>query len=60
MTRQWTMAAAHSRKRGSSHLFYIAEIVSRLDVAALQEVKLDLGGLRPLMKALGLEWLDPD
>jgi hypothetical protein len=34
---------------GPEPLLYIAEIISRLDVVALQEVKRDLGGLRLLM-----------
>ena len=34
----------------------IAEIVSRFDVVALQEVRRDLGGLRGHAEALGPEW----
>jgi hypothetical protein len=45
-----------SPKRGLSHVLYIAEIISRLDVVALQEVKGDLGALRLLMQTLGPEW----
>jgi len=56
VTRQWTTGADDSPKRGLNHVLYIAEIISRLDVVALQEVKRDLGGLRLLMQALGPEW----
>jgi hypothetical protein len=34
----------------------LAEIVSRFDVVAQQEVKRDIGGLRRLMQALGSNW----
>jgi len=56
VTQQWTTGPGDSPKRGLSHVLYLAEIVSRFDVVALQEVKRDLGGLRLLMQALGPEW----
>jgi endonuclease/exonuclease/phosphatase family metal-dependent hydrolase len=56
VTREWTTGPDDSPKRSLSHVLYIAEIISRLDVVALQEVKRDLGGLRLLMQALGPEW----
>jgi endonuclease/exonuclease/phosphatase family metal-dependent hydrolase len=56
VTQQWTTGAGDSPKRGLSHVLYIAEIISRFDVVALQEIKRDLEGLRLLMRALGPDW----
>jgi endonuclease/exonuclease/phosphatase family metal-dependent hydrolase len=42
--------------RGKEPLFYIAEIISRFDIAAVQEVKEDLTALKKLMKILGSYW----
>ncbi len=55
-TPKWSPSASDSPKRGLGHVKCIAEIVSRFDVVALQEVKRDLGGLRLLMQALGPAW----
>jgi len=56
VTQQWATGPGDSPKRCLTDVLAIAEIVSRFDVIALQEVKRDLGGLRALMRALGPEW----
>lgn len=50
----WGSAPDDSPKRNLRDV--LAEIISRFDVVALQEVKRDLGGLRRLMEALGPNW----
>jgi hypothetical protein len=45
-----------SPKRNLRALAYIAEIIRRLDVVAIQEVKEDLSGLLLLMEWLGPDW----
>jgi endonuclease/exonuclease/phosphatase family metal-dependent hydrolase len=45
-----------SPKRNQRALAYILEIVRRLDVIAIQEVKRDLSGIRMLLEWLGLDW----
>lgn len=42
--------------RSKEPLFYIAEIISRFDIVAVQEVKEDLTALKKLMKILGSYW----
>lgn len=42
--------------RGKEPLFYIAELISRFDVVAVQEVKEDLSALKKLMRILGGYW----
>jgi len=42
--------------RAKEPLFYIAEIISRFDVVAVQEVKEDLTALKKLMRILGSYW----
>ena len=56
LTRKWEAGAADSPKRDYRALWAIAEIVSRFDVVALQEVGGDLAALRTLMKTLGPSW----
>lgn len=56
VTPKWTTGPTDSPKRSLADVRCIAEIVSRFDVVALQEVKRDLGGLRLLLQALGPEW----
>ena len=56
VTEKWTTGPTDSPKRGLGHVLYIAEIISRLDVVAIQEIRRDLGGLRRLMRALGPDW----
>lgn len=43
-------------KRIDEALFYIAEIVSRFDLMAVQEVRDDLAGLNKVMRILGKWW----
>jgi endonuclease/exonuclease/phosphatase family metal-dependent hydrolase len=43
-----------NRRKESMH--YIAEIVSRFDLVAVQEVSANMGGLEKLMKLLGPNW----
>lgn len=54
LTMKWDAAANDSPKRDLHALRAIAEIVSRFDVIAIQEVKGDLRGLRHLLKALNI------
>jgi len=42
--------------RSSDAFYFIAEIVSRFDLVAVQEVRRDLTALRTLMKHLGWQW----
>ncbi|MBS1636164.1 MAG: endonuclease/exonuclease/phosphatase family protein [Bacteroidetes bacterium] len=49
-------STAHQPKRDMAALECIAEIVSRFDVVAIQEVKDNLKCLRHLMKLLGPHW----
>lgn len=53
---KWESAATDSPKRNLRDVLCLAEVISRFDVVALQEVKRDLGGLRRLMEALGPNW----
>ncbi|MDP7164926.1 MAG: endonuclease/exonuclease/phosphatase family protein [Alphaproteobacteria bacterium] len=56
LTRKWTAADSDSPKRDLRGLLAIAEIISRFDVVAVQEVGGDLRALRTLMKVLGPNW----
>ncbi|WP_088284800.1 endonuclease/exonuclease/phosphatase family protein [Ideonella sp. A 288] len=56
LTEQWNSGPADSPKRDWRALWAIAEIVSRFDVIAIQEVGGDLRALRTLMKTLGPRW----
>ena len=56
LTEAWLAGASDSPKRDWRALWAIAEIVSRFDVVALQEVTGDLRALRTLMKTLGPQW----
>lgn len=56
LTAKWSAGPSDSPKRDWRALWAIAEIVSRFDVVALQEVGGDLGALRTLMKTLGPTW----
>jgi hypothetical protein len=53
---KWESAATDSPKRNLRDVLCLAEVISRFDVVALQEVKRDLDGLRRLMEALGPNW----
>lgn len=56
LTDSFAAAATDSPKRDLRALSYIAEIVGRFDVIALQEVRGNLKALRHLLKALGDDW----
>src|SRR3972149_6185843 len=43
-------------KRNLRSLAYLAEVIHRMDVVAVQEVKRDLSGVRLLMDFLGPDW----
>jgi endonuclease/exonuclease/phosphatase family metal-dependent hydrolase len=56
LTRDWTAGGDDSPKRDLRGLRAIGEIIRRLDIIALQEVKGDLHALRDLVKWLGSNW----
>ncbi|WP_210760665.1 endonuclease/exonuclease/phosphatase family protein [Azohydromonas sediminis] len=56
LTEKWDAGARDTPKRDWRALWAIAEIVSRFDVVALQEVTGNLRALRTLMKTLGPRW----
>ncbi|MEO1038946.1 MAG: endonuclease/exonuclease/phosphatase family protein [Pseudomonadota bacterium] len=56
LTERWRSRESDSPKRNLRGLLYIAEIISRFDVVALQEVKGNFKALRELMKTLGPSW----
>lgn len=55
-TPRWETAADDSPKRNLADLHYIAEIISRFDIVAIQETKDDLEALRVVMSLLGPDW----
>ena len=56
LTKKWTTNDKDSPKRNLHALLCIAEIISRFDVVAIQEVKGNLKCLRHMMKLLGRDW----
>jgi hypothetical protein len=56
LTLSWQAGPSESPKRDLRALNVIAEIVSRFDVIAIQEVKGNIRALRHLLKALGPSW----
>jgi endonuclease/exonuclease/phosphatase family metal-dependent hydrolase len=56
LTEQWLAGPNDTPKRDFRGLWAVAEIISRFDVVALQEVCGDLRALRTLMKTLGPGW----
>jgi endonuclease/exonuclease/phosphatase family metal-dependent hydrolase len=52
----WTNAAGVSPKRNLADVWAIAEILSRFDVIAVQEVRDDLQALRAIVSSLGPDW----
>lgn len=56
VTKKWRAAAGESPARDLYALRCIAEIISRFDVVAIQEVQDNIRGLRHLLKKLGPEW----
>jgi len=55
-TPKWETASSDSPKRNLADLHYIAEIVSRFDILAIQETKDNLKALRVIMNLLGSDW----
>jgi endonuclease/exonuclease/phosphatase family metal-dependent hydrolase len=53
LTDKWESASDDSPKRDLGCLLRIAEVVSRFDVVAIQEVQADIRALRHLLKVLG-------
>ena len=51
----WNIRDFGNNRRGES-LHYMAEIISRFDLVAVQEVARDLGGLKKLVDFLGHNW----
>jgi len=56
LTEKWRSGSDDSPKRDWRALWAIADIVSRFDIVALQEVTGDLKALRTLLKTLGPRW----
>lgn len=56
LTRKWQSTQDDSPRRDLADVRYIAEIISRFDVIALQEVKSNIRALRDTMKLLGENW----
>ncbi len=56
LTEKWQAAPNDSPKRDRHALRLIAEVVSRFDVTAIQEVLSDLTAARELMRLLGPNW----
>ena len=56
LTEKWQSEGNDSPKRDLQALLSIAEIISRFDVVALQEVKSNLKALRHTLKVLGSNW----
>lgn len=56
LTERWTGKKGDSPKRNLHALLCIAEIISRFDVIALQEVRGNIKCLRHMMKVLGPNW----
>lgn len=56
LTTKWASTGQTSPKRNWRGLHVIAEIVSRFDVVAIQEITGDLAALRTLIKTLGPNW----
>ena len=55
-TDDWVAGADESPKRDKQSLLCIAEILSRFDVVAIQEVKSNLRSLRHVLQLLGPHW----
>lgn len=56
VTHKWQSQKADSPKRDLFSVRVIAEIISRFDVVAIQEVQVDIEALRLLMRVLGRNW----
>jgi len=55
-TPKWETGPDDSPKRNLADLHYIAEILSRFDIVAVQETKDNLQALRTIMSLLGSDW----
>lgn len=55
-TRKWVTDKDDSPRRDLLSVRYIAEIVSRFDVIAIQEVKANIRAFRDMLKVLGPAW----
>ena len=56
LTEKWHAETNDSPKRDLNALLSIAEIISRFDVIALQEVRGNIKALRHMLKVLGPDW----
>ena len=56
LTRKWWSDEKDSPRRDLHSIYCIAEILSRFDVIAIQEVKANLRALRDTLKLLGDHW----
>lgn len=56
LTRKWDSDPSDSPKRDLHSVLCIAEIISRFDVVAIQEVKANIRALRDTLKILGNDW----
>ena len=56
LTRKWHSDEGDSPRRDLASAVFIAQILSRFDVIAVQEVKADLRALRDVLKLLGDDW----
>lgn len=56
LTEKWQADPADSPKRDLHALLCIAEIISRFDVIAIQEIKASIKALRHMLKLLGPNW----
>ena len=52
----WNIREFGLGKRLEESFYYIAEIISRFDLVAIQEVSNNMGGLEKVMKILGRKW----
>jgi endonuclease/exonuclease/phosphatase family metal-dependent hydrolase len=56
LTDKWTASTGDTPKRDLRSVRSIAEIISRFDVIAIQEVRGDIKALRNLLRVLGDQW----
>jgi hypothetical protein len=56
LTERWETEGGDSPKRNLADARAIAQVLSRFDVVAVQEVRGDLKALRHVLKALGPQW----
>lgn len=56
LTRKWNSDSSDSPKRDLHSVRCVAEIISRFDVIAIQEVKANIRALRDTLKVLGSDW----